>query len=213
MSSQAKIEANRANAAKSTGPRSPEGKAASRMNAVKHGLTAATVLMPHEDAKAYKAFRAQMLDSLRPVGAVEGLFADRVVAIAWRLTRACRAEMELLESAADRVEQRKAICGSLFAMTGTAEEAEPTKELRVGRAFAWLAANSDTLGRFSRYETALERAFRGTLHELQRLQAARAGQPVPPPVAVDVNINGGFVSQFQPRPPAPIVSEEEILPP
>src|SRR5207247_2979349 len=47
---------------------------------------------------------------------------------------------------------------------------------------------SDVLAKLSRYETPLKRAFYRALHELQRLQAVRAGQAVSPPVAVDVDV-------------------------
>jgi hypothetical protein len=52
MISQRKIEANRKNAAKSTGPRTAQGKANVRLNAVTHGLTGATVVLPHEEEQA-----------------------------------------------------------------------------------------------------------------------------------------------------------------
>jgi len=53
MASQKKIDANRANARKSTGPRTAAGKAASRANAYRHGMRARTVIMPHEDQDQY----------------------------------------------------------------------------------------------------------------------------------------------------------------
>jgi hypothetical protein len=46
-----------------------------------------------------------------------------------------------------------------------------------------------TLEKLSRYETTLERSFFKALHELERRQASRAGQAVPPPMAVDVNLS------------------------
>src|SRR4051812_34308766 len=60
--------ANRKNALKSTGPRTPEGKKRSSMNALKHGLTATTVLLPGEDAGAYEDRLDAWTDDLRPVG-------------------------------------------------------------------------------------------------------------------------------------------------
>ena len=55
MTSQRKIEANLRNATRSTGPRTEAGKKKVRLNAVKHGLTATTVVvLPHEDAEAYQ---------------------------------------------------------------------------------------------------------------------------------------------------------------
>ena len=49
---------------------------------------------------------------------------------------------------------------------------------------------ADTFSRLARYETSLERSLYKALHELQRLQAPRAGRAVLPPVAVDVNVDG-----------------------
>ena len=60
MSSEAQIKANRANAQNSSGPKSPEGKAKSSLNAVKTGLTGRTVLLPGDDAAAYDLFRGHI---------------------------------------------------------------------------------------------------------------------------------------------------------
>ena len=54
MTSQRKIEANRRNAQKSTGPKTEEGKNKVRFNALEHGLCAETIVLPHEDAQAYQ---------------------------------------------------------------------------------------------------------------------------------------------------------------
>ena len=66
MASPAQITANRANAQKSTGPRSVEGKSASRFNALQHGIDAASVVIPGEDPAAYDALAAEYRRDLRP---------------------------------------------------------------------------------------------------------------------------------------------------
>ena len=71
MSSLKQLEANRRNAQKSTGPRTVEGKDRSRYNAVKHGMTAKTPVLPGEDEGAFQKRVDSWKDDLRPRGAVE----------------------------------------------------------------------------------------------------------------------------------------------
>ena len=59
----------------------------------------------------------------------------------------------------------------------------------LGFAFIHAANHSDAFSKLSRYETTIERGLYRALHELQRLQAARAGQAVPPPAVVDVDVS------------------------
>jgi hypothetical protein len=71
MTSLRQIQANRRNALKSTGPSSEEGKQQSRCNAVRHGLTAETVIGALEDAEDYKAFGAAIIADYDAESAVE----------------------------------------------------------------------------------------------------------------------------------------------
>ena len=92
----ARAQAARINGAKSRGPRTPEGKARSSMNALKHGLRAQKhVVLPEEDAAAYQAHASALLAELAPEGALQALLARQVIAAAWRLERAERIEAEL----------------------------------------------------------------------------------------------------------------------
>jgi hypothetical protein len=73
--------------------------------------------------------------------------------------------------------------------TADARDKELTRADRARRTH--LISPGDTLDKITRYETTLERSFHKTLHELQRMQAARQGQPVPVPAALDVDVSGG----------------------
>ena len=92
MTSDKQAKANRRNALKSTGPKTPEGKAAVRHNATKHGLLSQEVILPGEDAAALEALGERLRAELRPVGELEGLLVDRIIAAYWRLRRLGRVE-------------------------------------------------------------------------------------------------------------------------
>ena len=80
MTSLRQIAANRRNASKSTGPRTDEGKHRSRCNAVRHGLTAETVIGALEDAEDYKAFEAAIIADYDAQSAVERELVLRLAA-------------------------------------------------------------------------------------------------------------------------------------
>src|SRR5262245_6664066 len=96
MASTRQIEANRANALKSTGPRTVEGKARSRRNALTHGLSAQDIVIPGEDVVAYQAFEQGLIDDLQPYGACELDHIKRFAATCWRLRRIPRFEAILM---------------------------------------------------------------------------------------------------------------------
>jgi hypothetical protein len=94
--SPARAEASRRNGAMSRGPKTPEGKAHSAQNALKHGLRAQKhVVLPGESATEFAALETALLEELVPEGALQSVLAQRVVAAAWRLSRAERLEVEL----------------------------------------------------------------------------------------------------------------------
>ena len=96
MSSEKQVAANRANARRSTGPNTSAGKARSRMNAWKHGLTAEKVVLPGEDAQQLKAIRRELWDEYQPLPGMESLLVERLAHYEWRLRRALVLEVELL---------------------------------------------------------------------------------------------------------------------
>ncbi len=102
MTTIAKLEANRRNAVASTGPRMVRGKMVVSRNAVRHGLTAAAVVIPGECENEWVTFEAGIVESLQPVGALESELARRVAGLLWRLRR-CQ-KYETAATAADIVE-------------------------------------------------------------------------------------------------------------
>jgi hypothetical protein len=103
MTSYRQIEANRRNALKSTGPLTEAGKKASRCNAVRHGLTAETVISALEDAEDYKAFEAAITADYDAQSAVERELVLRLASILWRLRRATTMETGLFEIQAQQL--------------------------------------------------------------------------------------------------------------
>src|SRR5512141_3073119 len=101
MSSLKQIEANRRNALKSTGPTTPEGKERSRCNAVRHGLTAETVIAALEDAEDYEAFEASVIADYDAESAVERELVLRLASVLWRRRRATGIESALFEWVAE----------------------------------------------------------------------------------------------------------------
>jgi hypothetical protein len=98
MSSLKQIEANRRNALKSTGPTTDEGKEQSRRNAMRHGLTAETVIADLEDAEDYQAFEAAIIADYDAQTAVERELVLRLASILWRLRRAIGIDSGIFES-------------------------------------------------------------------------------------------------------------------
>ena len=87
MPSNKQLEANRANAKNSTGPRTPGGKARSRLNSRKHGLTAKTLIIVGENADDFDQLRAELMDDHDPQSALECELVERLAGILWRLRR------------------------------------------------------------------------------------------------------------------------------
>ena len=95
MATPAQITANRANAQKSTGPRSVEGKSASRFNALKHSIDAATIVIPGEDPADYDALAALYLHEYRPQSASESFHVDTMLRADWHKRRLQNVEADL----------------------------------------------------------------------------------------------------------------------
>ena len=172
MSSDRQVKANKQNAQQSTGPRTADGKARVASNALKHGLTGKEVVLPGEDPAKFDSFRSDLIADFAPQGALEEILVEKIVTDTWRLRR-----VPVLEAA---LHKRGYQIGAAEAGLNATDSAIAT----------WsLGMYADTFASLWRHEVALSRSLSRTLHELQRLQAMRAGERVPAPAAVDVDVN------------------------
>jgi hypothetical protein len=107
MTSWQQFQANRLNALKSTGPRTEEGKRASRRNALRHGLTAETVIDGLEDSEDYRGFEAAIIADYDAETAVERELVLRLASLLWRLRRIIAIETDLFRVQAEILRERR----------------------------------------------------------------------------------------------------------
>src|SRR5512139_613106 len=154
MTSLRQIEANRRNALKSTGPTTPEGKERSRCNAVRHGLTAETVIAALESLDDYEAFEATVVLDYNAETAVERQLVLRLTSVLWRLRRTTSIETAIFDSATEN------------ARLLASAKSTSALDLKTTMAHSYLqlsAMPSVPLDRLSRYESTLWRQARPRL--------------------------------------------------
>jgi hypothetical protein len=148
----------RVNGAKSRGPKTDEGKAASARNAWKHGLCAEGIIFPCEEPEVYWQFVDDFVRELGAVGTVQTFLAKRAALQAWKLRRLPQLE-----------------AGTLYARRP--EDRDPKDTLGGLGDLVCELAGHDTDGallRLHRYEQRIERSMRACLRELRTVQAAEA---------------------------------------
>jgi hypothetical protein len=187
---------------------------------MKHGLLSQDILLPGEDEEAFEELSKRLRDELQPVGELESLFVDRIIATRWGLRRLGRVEAGIFawerygisaewcygvarsyersipEDAWEERLKRPIIMDEqkYKEALSQAEEME-VKQLEepalLSRTFIRDADKANTFSKLSRYEMTIERSLYRALHELQRLQAARRAEgSIPPPATLDVDISG-----------------------
>jgi hypothetical protein len=161
MPSDKQIQAARANGAKSRGPKTPEGKQRSSLNAVKHGLTARTLVLDNESAADFDELCRQYLEEFQPAGRLETDLVQQMVSALWRQRRLWSIETALIDMEMDR---REVEDDEIY------EKCDP--EARRAMAFKDLAGGG-ALGLVNRYETRLRRMYDRALRLLQEIQTAR----------------------------------------
>jgi len=179
MSSQKQIEANRRNALKSTGPKSGEGKEKSRMNALRHGLTAGQAVLPHENEDDYEKLREGMLESYAPLDSAEQVLVEELANAYWRLLRLHRVETRYWEQ-----------------LGGSYNRGDE------GIAEALLQTPDRQMRNFYRYYGQVEKSYYRALAAANQIKRERRDRK--PLKAIAASAQNGFVSQSGagPRPAA-----------
>src|SRR5215471_2815131 len=96
MATPAQLAANRANAQRSTGPRSVEGKSVSRFNALKHGADASSIVLPDEDPAAYQALADSYDHAYNAENVIHRALIDCMIHADWQKQRLLRLEADLI---------------------------------------------------------------------------------------------------------------------
>ena len=170
MTSARQIKANRANGALG-GLKTPQGRSVSRFNAITHGLTAATLVLPAEDVAEFETLRASLKHDLAPTGSYEDQLAEQVVVTYWRVLRLRGIETALLT----------------LARQYHPERSDPDQAIVKSMATPDLAG---AFHNYLRYDTAVERSYYHALRQFEHVQAVRRKHAI----AEAVEIGIGFVS-------------------
>ncbi len=157
--SDTQLQANRLNAQLSTGPKTPEGKKRSSLNALRHGLSGQIVVLPNEDMQAYLAFGQRLLDDMAPQGELEKQMVQTLVDTQWRLNRG------------------RSVENCMFAMghegtAGDIDVAHPQVHASMASARLFMQESAQ-VEKLSRYEQRLARTFSTTLKQLREIMAER----------------------------------------
>jgi len=175
MATEAQIAANRANAQKSTGPQTAEGKEKVAQNALKHGLFSQKNVVISENQVEYDMLEGEMLAELAPIGVMETMLATRIVSLMWRLKRAERMQNEAID-----MQIRREINNHSHYLTKSLLTGEPNKypdESYDDIALGYIAVRDfpemRILERLAMYERRFELSLYKTMAEFKKLQKDR----------------------------------------
>jgi hypothetical protein len=149
--------ANRLNAQKSTGPKTPEGRAAVRLNGVKHGLTAETIVLKGESEADFTGMLESFEAEHAPTTPTEEALVVQLALANWRLRRLYHQEAGFYTY-------------QIKSLADIGKDLKLDDAGQMARAAGW---GEKTLDLFNRQEGRLERTFYRALHELQRLRKER----------------------------------------
>lgn len=170
MSTEKQIEANRQNAQKSTGPRTPEGKAKVSQNALTHGLTAKQPVLDTENPEEYTLFCEDFFRHHAPVGILEVSLAQRAADTFWRLQRAQTYETAVLNHL---IESTQDSDSSQTSQIENRKSSIENPQSLLGQVLLDDFRKNHILEKILKYEMSIERSYFRTVKELRRLQSLR----------------------------------------
>ena len=177
MTSEARVAANRRNAAKSTGPRTKQGKAVVAQNALKHGFGAHQDVIPGEDPQQFELLRRRLLGELAPLGEMETLFAERIVSLSWRLQRAQHLQNATLDYLLTREITESLEEFDEFVSEEDIEQMQSDPDtdprLLVGRVIVRDCLQAKVLDRLMLHERRIEASLSRTLNDLHKTRRLR----------------------------------------
>ena len=176
-----KAEANRQNAAKSTGPKDTTS---TRYNAIKHGLLSEGVT--ELDAVDYAKLVGVLKEQMQPEGQIEHFLVERVALCMVRLKRACLLEAEYITARLNPpvTETRGGLLLPKDGLLGETIVLDPGIPAHLS-----VEGVEHLVEKFQRYETAIENRLFRTLNQLERMQRLRQGDQLPAPVNVEVGVH------------------------
>ena len=185
MATERQIAANRLNAERSPGPKTPDGKAVASRNAVTHGLTSYSGLLPGEKLEDFSDLRARVFAELAPDSAIEGEVAERIASLLWRLRRVPAFEAALLawthacNGGGQPFYRGRAASHPALLRPATGTFSASIKDiLAFGRSLDGFLKGG-VGGKLSRYEAAPHRQLSALMLELRRMQSWRKAQGSP----------------------------------
>ena len=191
MSSQRRINASRANGAKSQGPVTPEGKARSAQNSLRHGILAQTIVLKAESQPAFTDLVTSLESIFVPSNAFETQQIDAMAAARWRSMRIWAIETAGLEHE-----------------TAQIKDPNITPPTRSHLALVKVNGEAHTSDLLGRYEARYERQYARSFHLLLKYRNNKeilspTAPPPPPPIAAPPPVPA------QPIPPPPIVENAQ----
>lgn len=189
--SQRRLDANRANARKSTGPRTPHGKRRAARNSVKHGILARDIVLtdtdnPDEDPLEFDALVHLLMNEHCPTRPSENLLVQRIAVCYWRLRRAWRFEARTIGDGRTRPTVGDATADTRHDSNGVGS----------------VLPQADNLSLLLRYEAMIDRELHRCVRQLHALQRRSVRRP--PDVRSSLAQLEAFLACPPPRPPTPV---------